>query len=181
MLAEVANAAGDVNRAVALVDEAITTASTAKLPTETAAAQALLGRISFEAGRFAEAQTAYRRALELHDELGSTGRAIEVKAGLAEVLQAQGHASEARALADEVVEYFRNCGAVGINEPVAAFESTHHVLEADGDRHAADLIELARRHLAETANKIANPDVRRSYLNDVAAHRRIAGDDGISA
>ena len=112
--------------------------------------------------------------------MGSTGRAIEVKAGLAEVLQSLDRPSEARAFADEVVDYFRNRGAAGINEPVAALQSTRRVVEAQGD-DVADLIELARRHLAETAAKMAKPQVRRSYLNDVAAHRSIAGEDGVSA
>ena len=181
LLAEVANAAGDVSRALALVDEAATIASAAKLPTETAAAQALLGRISYEAGRLVESETAYRRVLELHEELGSTGRVIEVKAGFAEVLQALGRSTEAHAFTDEVMAYFRDKGAAGINEPVAALQSTRRVLVAQGDEHAAQLTDLARRHLAETSDKIENPEVRRSYLNDVAAHRRMAGDDGISA
>ncbi|HEX2360568.1 MAG TPA: adenylate/guanylate cyclase domain-containing protein [Jiangellaceae bacterium] len=177
LLAQLAHAAGDVDGALALVDEAASTTSAAELPAEAGAAQALLGRISFETGKVDEAEEAYRRALALFDELGVPGRAIEVKAGLAGVLQALGRPNEARALADEVLGHFRERGTTGVSDPVLALLFARSVFEAHGDPRAADVTELARRHLAETAGRMTDPEMRRGYLNDVAAHHTIAADD----
>jgi hypothetical protein len=37
----------------------------------------------------------------------------------------------------------------------------------------AEITELARRHIEETAARISDPEIRRSYINDVPAHARM--------
>jgi tetratricopeptide (TPR) repeat protein len=176
-LAEVAEATGDAATARSLAEQAMSTATTASLPTETAAALGRLGHLSSQEGRFEEAEQAYRRALELHDELGSGGRAVEAGAGRAAALNALGRVEEARRLVEDVVGYFRLHGADGIDDPAEALLACRQVLEAQGDAAtAADLVALAREHIEETASRLGDPEVRRSYRENVAAHRDLLGD-----
>jgi tetratricopeptide (TPR) repeat protein len=155
----------------------MSTATAASLPTETAAALGRLGHLSLQEGRFDEAEDAYRRALELHDELGSRGRAVEAGAGRAAALQAIGRVEEARRLVEDVIGYFRLHGADGIDDPAAALLACRQVLETQRDAAtAADLVALAREHIEETASRLSDPEVRRSYREKVAAHRDLLGD-----
>ena len=89
------------------------------------------------AGRFEEAEAAYRRALELHAELDNRGREVETKAGFAVTLHALGKEDEARSLVDEVVAHIRHTGAGGIEDPVDALLACRQVLDAQGDAAAA--------------------------------------------
>ncbi|MDQ3783197.1 MAG: tetratricopeptide repeat protein, partial [Actinomycetota bacterium] len=171
LLAEVAHAAGQPDLARTLADEAGAAASSAGLPTEEAAVHNLLGRLAADAGRFEEAEAAYRRSLELHGELGSTRRVNEVRAGLAEVLQALGRTAEARTLVAAVGEHFREHGGAGIDQPVATLLSCLRVLREQRDPAAARVIELAHSHIDQIAATIADPEIRRSYREDVAANR----------
>ncbi|CAN5443336.1 MAG: ATP-binding protein [Acidimicrobiia bacterium] len=172
--AQLSNALGDPAPAATLAQQAVDTASAAGLTTETAAALAFIGKLHVEAERFDEAAAVFRRSLDLHAELGSTGRVVAVKAGYAEALQALGETSEARLLVDEVVEHFSHHGAAGVDEPVAALLSCRRVLAAQDDPSAAELTAMARRHLDETAGRISDPEVRRAYLENVPANRAVA-------
>jgi class 3 adenylate cyclase/tetratricopeptide (TPR) repeat protein len=171
LLAELAGAGEDHALAGTLAGEALSRAAAAALPTETAASLELLGRLALQAGRLDDAESSYVRALELHDELGNKGRVIQAKAGYAEALQSLGRYGEARVLVDEVLEHFRLHGADGTEQPVAALLSCRRVLEAQGDPSASEVTDLARRHIDETAARIADPERRRSYVEDVAANR----------
>ncbi|MET0831213.1 MAG: tetratricopeptide repeat protein, partial [Acidimicrobiia bacterium] len=177
-LAEVAEASDDAARARSLAEQAMSTATAASLPTETAAALARLGHLSLGEGLFEEAEAAYRRALDLQNELGTRGRAVEAAAGRAAALQALGRAEEARRLVEDVVGHFRLHGADGIDDPAATLLATRQVLEAQGDTvAAADLTEMARQHIEETSSRLRDPQVRRSYRENVATHRILSGEE----
>ena len=173
LLAEIADAGGDDTLAASLAGEALSGAAAAALPTETAAVLELLGRLALHGGRLDEAESSYVRALELYDELGNKGRVIQAKAGYAETLQSLGRYGEARLLVDDVLEHFRLHGADGIEQPVAALLSCRRVLEAQSDPSASEVTDLARRHIDETAARIADLEMRRSYVEDVAANRMV--------
>jgi class 3 adenylate cyclase/tetratricopeptide (TPR) repeat protein len=178
LLAESANARSDVDLAMALAQESADTALAGELPTELAAALAFLGRLHLEAGRFEEAATMLQRSLDLHGDLGSAARVIEVRSALAEAMQVLGRTDEARRLVDEVIEHFKSRGAAGVNEPVMALLACRRVLASQGDPAAHEVTAIARSHLSETAQRLSDPQVRRSYLENVAAHRLVDTDAG---
>jgi class 3 adenylate cyclase/tetratricopeptide (TPR) repeat protein len=176
MLADLAEASGDTPKARSLAEQAVAAATAASLPTENAGALARLGHLSFGEGRFEEAEAAYRRALELHAELDNRGREVEAKAGFAVTLNALGREDEARSLVDEVVAHIRHTGAGGIEDPVDALLACRQVLDAQGDAAAAaDVTDMAREHIEETSSRLGDPQVRRSYRENVATNRIIIG------
>jgi tetratricopeptide (TPR) repeat protein len=171
-LAQLTMAQGDLPRARALAEAASASASSAGLSTEMAASYATLGRLAVAEGRFDDATGDYRRALDAQEGEDSLGRIAAVKAGYAITLQALGRSEEARALVDEVLAHFKASGGAGFEEPVATLLACRDVLAAQGVA-TAEIEELARRHIQETAARISDPEVRRSYINDVPAHTRL--------
>ena len=174
-LAQVKAAHGETASARAFAEQAVAMASAAGLSYELAASLTMLARLDGGAGNLSEAESNYRRALELHEELGSRGRLVEARAGLAEVVAGQGRDDEARKLVDEVLDHFRSHGADGIEEPVAALLSCHRALGAADEVTAAELLDLAKAYVEKTSARITDPEVRRSFVEEVQAHRRLAG------
>ena len=174
-LAQVEAAHGETASARAFAEQAVAMASAAGLSYELAASLTMLARLDGSDGNLSEAESNYRRALELHEELGSRGRLVEARAGLAEVVAGQGRDDEARKLVDEVLDHFRSHGADGIEEPVAALLSCHTALGAADEVTAAELIDLAKAYVEKTSARITDPEVRRSFVEEVQAHRRLAG------
>ena len=173
-LSQAVAAHAETASARAFAEQAIAMASAAGLKYELAASLTMLARLDGGAGNLAEAERNYRRALELHEELGSRGRLVEARAGLAEVVAGQGWDDEARKLVDEVLDHFRSHGADGIEEPVAALLSCHTALGAADEVTAAELIDLARAYVEKTSARITEPEVRRAFVEEVQAHRRLA-------
>ena len=174
-LAQVVAAQGETTSAREYAEQAVALASAAGLSYELAASLTTLARIDCATGKLAEAEQNYRRGLELHEELGSRGRLVEARAGLAEVVAAEGQDDEARKLVDEVLDHFRSNGADGIEEPVSSLLSCQKALGAADESTAAELIDLARSHVDETSARISDLEVRRSFVEEVEAHRRLAG------
>jgi hypothetical protein len=61
---------------------------------------------------------------------------------------------------------------------VVALLACRRVLASQGDPVAHEVTEIARRHLSETAQRLSDPQVRRSYLENVAAHKLVDADAG---
>ena len=149
--------------------------SAAGLSIELAVSLTMLAQLDFGAGNLAEAEIKYRRALDLHEELGSRARLVEARAALAEVVAAQGRDDEAHKLVEEVLDHVRSHGTDGIEEPVAALLSCRKALGASDEIIAAELIDLAKAHVEKTSARISDPAIRRSFVEEVQAHRRLAG------
>jgi hypothetical protein len=61
----------------------------------------------------------------------------------------------------------------GTLEPLRIYLTCYRVLSANGDGRAEEVLEAAYRLLQERAVTIEDQDLRRSYLENVAAHREI--------
>jgi len=171
LLAQLARSRGKPVLAEALAQEAADTASKVGLAIELAASLALRARLQLDHGGFDGAAQTFQKVLDLNRDLGSPARLVQVRAGLAEALQAGDRPQEARRLVEEAVEHFRTRGSAGVNEPIEALLACNRVLKAQNDAAAHEPIEMAHRHLAESARRISDPELRRSYLENVAAHR----------
>jgi predicted ATPase/class 3 adenylate cyclase len=123
-----------------------------------------------------EARDAYQRALTLWQSLGlSTG--MRALAGLARVSLSEGNLSQARAHVEQILEAAQaNPALYGTYEPSQIYLTCYHVLLASDDPRAQEVLEAAYRQLQETAHKIEDEELRRSYLENVSAHREIVSE-----
>ena len=138
-----------------------------------------LGHALAALGRLVPAADAYNQALALRRDLGRHGLAIDDIAGLARVTLAQGNKRRAAAYVAEILHWIETNGPAGIEYPLQVELTCYTVLRATAQDDAAKLAQahaiLARAHAAlmKRAADIGDEDLRRKFLEDVAAHREI--------
>jgi len=133
-----------------------------------------LGHALVGLGRLAEATDAYRQALVLRHELGQHHMAMETLAGLANVSLVQGDLHQAQTQVDEILSYLDQGNSLGGTEEVCRIYLTcYHVLRANQDPRAKAFLDTTHCLLQERAAKISDEEMRRSFLENVTAHREI--------
>jgi predicted ATPase/class 3 adenylate cyclase len=120
-----------------------------------------------------EATEAYWQGLTIRRGLGEENMAMETLAGLARVCLAQGDVVQAREHVDEVLCYLETGSLDGTYEPFRVYLTCYRVLEADGDARAGEVLATAYDLLQERAAKIEDEEMRRSFLENVDAHREL--------
>ncbi len=133
-----------------------------------------LGHALMGQRRLAEAAETYRQALALRRELGQTHLAMDPLAGLARLALAQGDLPQARACAAEILNHLETGSLDGTDEPCRVYLTCYRVLCAVQDSGAWVILSKAYGLLQERAARIGDGDLRRSFLENVAAHREIA-------
>ena len=123
--------------------------------------------------QWAEATDAFRQALALREELGQSSLAMDALAGLAHVSLIQGDLDQAHARVEEVLRYKESNTLDGAEDPFRIYLTCYHVLRAVHDPRARIILEKAHHLLQEEAAKIADEEMRRSFLENVAVHREI--------
>jgi tetratricopeptide (TPR) repeat protein len=147
-----------------------------------------LGLAQAALGHFAEAEELHQQALTLRRELGLGHLVLDTLAGLAHLHLVQGNLAGAQAHVEEILGYL-DAGQTleGTAEPFRIYLTCYRVLKANKDPRAPDVLLSAHNALQERAAKISDEELRRSYLENVAAHREIqsewqaAGDERQSA
>ncbi len=140
------------------------------MPTQAAALTAL-GNALAAMDDWSAAEAAYRRALPLWDNLQQPQRAVDAQAGLIRIALAQGDWTTAVSTTNEVLAYFANHSIDSVLSPFGAYLACVQALQAADDPRADEVLAEAKRALAETAVSIQNASLRRSYLQNVPAHR----------
>jgi predicted ATPase/class 3 adenylate cyclase len=134
----------------------------------------VLGHALAGLGRPAEAADAYRQALALRRERGQHHLTMESLAGLAHVALAQGDPAGALAHVKEILDYLEDHPVLeGTWEPLRIYLTCYRVLQDGGDPRAGEILDAAYHLLQERAATIEEEELRRSYLENVAAHREI--------
>ncbi|HEV8339343.1 MAG TPA: adenylate/guanylate cyclase domain-containing protein [bacterium] len=124
------------------------------------------GDLSGAARRFEEAQSVFARS--------SHAWAMDALAGIARCALAQGRLDEARRHATDLWTYLAETGPKGIEHPVWAYLTCADIFDALGQREQARAaVESGYRELMERAEKISNPEWRKSFLENVPEHRSI--------
>lgn len=120
------------------------------------------------------ASEAYGQALTIKREIGQNAWAVEDLTGLARVALAQGRMAEALKQVDEALAWIAQHGITGLELSLLVYLTAYQVLDAAGyvERAGAVLTE-AHDLLMERAAKIRDEKLRRSFLENVAAHREI--------
>jgi predicted ATPase/DNA-binding SARP family transcriptional activator len=132
-----------------------------------------LGHALLGQGRLEEAAQAYQNAVALRRELDQPNLATEPLAGLARVALAQGDLARAQAHVEEILGYLETGTLHGTINPFQIYLTCYRVLKANDDLRAQNLLVTAYDLLRERAAKITDEGMRRSFLENVAAHREI--------
>ena len=132
-----------------------------------------LGNALAGLGHWVAAADAYRQALTLRQELGEATLAMESQAGLACATLAQGDLSQVSTHVEEILHYLETGSLHGADDPFRIYLTCYQVLQADRHPRARDILDTACRLLQERAAKIGDDALRRSYLQNVPAHREL--------
>jgi tetratricopeptide (TPR) repeat protein len=120
-----------------------------------------------------EAAESYRQALALRQELGQRHFTLEILAGLSRTSLAQGNLAEAQAFVTELLPHLEIEQLYGAREPFRVYLTCYLALQAGQDARAEAVLATAYRLLHERATEITDERLRRSYLENVPAHREI--------
>jgi tetratricopeptide (TPR) repeat protein len=135
-----------------------------------------VGHALVELGFLPEAVESYRQALSLHREGGRHHFAQEALAGLIRVALAQGHLIQAQAYADELLPQLKIERLYGAREPFRVYLTCYRLLLAGQDPRADTVLATAHHLLQERAANIEDERLRRSFLENMAAHREIVAE-----
>ncbi len=135
-----------------------------------------LGQALAGLGRLPQAAEAYGQSLELRRELGERHLANESLAGLARVSLARGELPQAMAHVESILRYLDENSLAGLNEPFGVYLICYRVLQAAQNPRAESILSTAHTLLQERAAKINPAALRRSFLENVAAHQEIAAE-----
>ena len=141
----------------------------------------MLGHALLGLGRLEDAAEAYHNSVALRRELDQPNLAMESLAGLARVALAQGDPMQAQAHVEEILSHLET-GAPstgsghaldGATAPFQIYLTCCRVLKANHAPRAQEILATACGLLQERAAKITDEEMRRSFLENVAAHREI--------
>ena len=110
---------------------------------------------------------------KLSRELGEPSLAVESLAVLAHISLAEGNLAQAQTQVDEVIAFLEDNSLDGADEPFRVYLSCYHVLRRNQDPRAQKTLAEAHRLLRARAAKIGDDELRRSFLEDVTAHREV--------
>ncbi|MBN2550064.1 MAG: tetratricopeptide repeat protein [Anaerolineales bacterium] len=165
---------GDQPAAIEHSQQAADIARQLKLPSVEAEALTHLGHALGGLERWGEALEAYQVALEIRRRIGETNMAIESQAGLARAALALGDQTLALEHARLIMAHLQSANLDGVEEPLRVHLTCFQALKAAGDPAALQILEDARRLLDTQAAQIGDENLRRSFLENVPAHREIA-------
>jgi hypothetical protein len=118
------------------------------------------------------AAEAYRQAVDLRKP-DQPHLAVESLAGLACASLVLGDLAQAQAYADEILNHLESGILDGTDEPFRVYLSCYRVFKASQDPRTEELLTMAHDLLQERAAEITDEELRRSFLENVAAHREI--------
>jgi predicted ATPase/DNA-binding SARP family transcriptional activator len=166
---------GDLDTAVRMEEQVLQEYSATGEAFGQAASRAYLAYIYEAKGNLAFAAENLAQARQGFAEIGVDTEKIEVQAVQARVALAQGRQEQAREMTGEVWKYLCEQGTEGLGSPTWVFACIADVLdriEIPGIS-SHDVIEAGYRDLMQRAEKISDPDWRRSFIEDVAENRAI--------
>ena len=174
LLSRLLDKVGSLEQATTHGQEALRLSQELGVRQSEAAAWTALARLHKSKGELQEAIDAYQRGLEIHRELGADNMVVEDLAGLAGLALAQGRPAQAGDLVEEVLSYAEQQPIVGTSgDRFEIYLTCYQVLRALEDARAGEVLGTAHRLLEEQASRISDRALRRSYLENVPAHRAI--------
>jgi len=173
-LAHVTHALGDSDQPLPNIQQALALAQETGDRGLRADAMNHLGHHLEALGQLEEAGAAYEQSLALRREMGLANAAIEPQAGLARVYLAGDELAQALEFVEGILSHLERGTLEGTEQPLLVYLTCYCVLEAAGDTRAEAVLEEGYRLLQEIAGKLTDLELRRSFLENVAAHRELA-------
>jgi class 3 adenylate cyclase/predicted ATPase len=139
-----------------------------------AAGFSYLGLAFEQAGDWESAQEQYIKAMDLFKGIGVGGYATDTLAGMARCALAKREFEKARQNAEQLWTYLHEQGSQGMEFPIWGYLTCAQVFEALGDPEICQAaVEQGCEELYRRAEKISDPEWRRSFLENVPEHRLI--------
>jgi tetratricopeptide (TPR) repeat protein len=130
--------------------------------------------VSLRAGRLGQAVERAEHALAMRQELGLRLRTADDLATLAATHLVAGNMAQALDYAQQALVILEECGGEGPEFPQRDYFIGYQVLAAAGQEEAAwAALQSAHDLVATRAGKIADPALRRSFLERVPINREI--------
>lgn len=141
----------------------------------------LFGHVLFGTEQMREAEEMYREAAAIRLALGQPHRALDPQAGLAQTLLAQGELGEAHEVVEAMLSYIGDLRTLtrleralaGTDAPCWILLTCYEVLHANRDARQRAALHAAELVLHARADRLDSRAQRRSFLENVSAHRRI--------
>lgn len=130
-------------------------------------------------GNFQEAERAFQDAVTAGKETQRSRHAMEALAGLAGVAMAREKPNQAMNYVEEILDYLEiETPAMGhpldgTIEPLRIYLTCYQVLKASQDPRSEEILKEAYDLLQKRAAKISDEQLRRCFLNNLAANREI--------
>ena len=125
-------------------------------------------------GHWDEAEKSHRLALKAREDAGLPALAVDALAGLTRIAIARGNAEEAIAHAEAILAWFEEQGIEGVGDPLAAYLAVYRALDAAGQgERARSILQTAYDLLVSWAERIPDPDDRRTFMERVDPNRSI--------
>ncbi len=138
-------------------------------------ASTYLGKIYAALGQLDDAEHWYHQALTIRGEIPHAGRVLELHAELASLARRRGNLRQALEQLAPVLANLRTDGVLGgAEEPYQVYWICYEILRANADPRADSILAQARERLLDQASHIPEPELRRAFLENIPAHRRIA-------
>ena len=133
----------------------------------------LLGRSLEGLGRWSEAGVVHEDSLTTRERFGQTSASTEPCAGLARVAQARGDVAGAVRWVERILVHLDTGNLDRTAFPADIYLTCYRVLAEVGDGRASDVLSASEAYLRQIAERIEDPAVRSSFLDNVATHREL--------
>lgn len=159
--------------ALEYAQQALEIAQELNAPQDAAIAWHALGEAYLGQGQWPKAERAFSQAAHLRQEIGQSAVEMESRAALAVALLALGETVAARQQTDIVLAFLTQGDFSGAEEPILVYLRCYKVLVAVADNRVEPVLHQAARLLQEKAGRISDEATRRSFLDNISAHREI--------
>jgi predicted ATPase len=132
----------------------------------------ILGHIMATHATAEAARSAYEQAIQFSQQ-SNPAMALESRAGLAELYMAQNDLPAAQAEVKAILAFLEQGGKLDHYTSAAVYLACYHCLHALQDPHAPQILARAYHSLQAQARIIEDESLRRSFLENIPAHRDI--------
>jgi tetratricopeptide (TPR) repeat protein len=151
----------------------LTQSSSFTHPTSRGHALTNLGHALVGLNRLNEAADVYQQAIHVRHGTGEDHLVLDSLGGLAHVLWRQKSLRKALRQVEEILDEARVQHLRGSLQPLRIYMTCYHVLWANKDERASQVLHVAHDLLQQQAASLDDPDRRRFFLEEVDLHQEI--------
>ena len=119
------------------------------------------------------AQAAYRKSIDIRDELGQASLSMEPRAGLVETYLQAGDLDAASQTTESILDFLKSGVLDGTDEPLRVYYACYLFLEKKGDTRSKQVLQTAMNLLEERVSKLSDETTRRQYIENIPWRRAL--------